>query len=220
MIERFAMYELGNLRDRFGLTDGVPAGVRMNYNVSPTQLSPVIVSRDSKRLIERKMWGFLPSTAKDTRSVFRYKTTTAKSENIFDKAIWVDAIRTQRCIVPINGYYEWRKTIDGKRPFYLHAKDQALIGLAGIYSSWTNPEGEELGTFAIITAADDTHTGRSPIIISPNNDSAWLDPNISDVNSIYGMLKPLSNDLLIFHKVSSDIKNIKLNNAKSLNSLD
>lgn len=211
MIERFTVFEIENLRDRFALPDGVPAGVKKSYNVSPTQLSPVVLMRDGKRVMERKMWGFLPATAKDTRSVFRYKTTVVRSTDVFTKPVWKDVIRTQRCLVPVNGYYEWRKTIDGKRPFYVQIEDQPLVALAGAYSSWTDPDGKEHGTFAIITVEDDSHTKRSPIVIAPGEEATWLNPAVGDVSSIYDMMRPLSTDSVSVHKVTSDLKNSKLN---------
>ena len=211
MAERLALFEIEKLRDWFALPGGVPAGVKKSYNVSPTQLAPVILIRDGKRVMERKMWGFLPATAKDTRSVFRYKTTVAKSVNVFDKPMWQDAIRMQRCLVPVNGYYEWRKTIDGKRPFYVQVKDQPLVALAGMYSTWTDAEGVEHGTFAVITIGDDSHTGRSPVVIAPENEADWLNPEVADVSSIFVMMQPLSVDALVVHQVTTELKNSKLN---------
>ena len=211
MIERYALYTIDMLRDRFALPDGVPAGVKINYNYSATQFAPIIISFDGKRVMERHMWGFVPASAKDTRSVFRYKTTSAKSESAMNQPMWSDAIRTQRCLVPANGYYEWRKTIDGKRPFYVTANDTSLVAFAGIYSSWNDPEGHKHGTFAILTAVDDTNTGRSPIIIPKADENDWLDPDITDTSSIYGMMRPLSVDMLQAHKVTLDLKNLKRN---------
>lgn len=211
MPERFALFEIEKLRDRFALPSGVPAGVKKSYNVSPTQLAPVVLVRGEARVMERKMWGFLPATAKDTRSVFRYKTTVAKSVNVFDKPMWQDAIRTQRCLVPVNGYYEWRKTINGKRPFYVQTEGQPLVGLAGVYSTWTDAEGIEQGTFAIITIGDDSHTGRSPVVIAPEDEANWLNPQVADVSSIFVMMQPLASDALVAHQVTTDLKNSKLN---------
>lgn len=211
MAERLALFEIEKLRDRFTLPSGVPAGVKKSYNTSPTQLAPVVLARDGQRVMERKMWGFLPATAKDTRSVFRYKTTVAKSVNVFDKPMWQDAIRIQRCLVPVNGYYEWRKTINGKRPFYIQIKDQPLVALAGVYSVWTDGEGVERGTFAIITIGDESHTGRSPVVITPADEANWLNPEIVDVSSIFVMMQPLPIDMLIAYQVTTDLKNSKLN---------
>lgn len=211
MIERYTLFEIENLSDRFVLPDGVPAGVKKSYNVSPTQFAPVVLIRDGKRVMERKMWGFLPATAKDTRPVFRYKTTVAKAEDTFDKSTWKDVIRKQRCLVPANGYYEWRKTIDGKRPFYVQVKDQPLLALGGVYSTWTDADGNERGTFAVTVTKDDSHTGRSPVIISAENENSWLDPAMDEVGDIYEIMRPISTDMLSAHKVTSDLKNPKQN---------
>ncbi|MEO8691642.1 MAG: SOS response-associated peptidase [Candidatus Saccharimonas sp.] len=217
MIERYNLFEIENLRDRFVLPDGVPAGVKKSYNISPTQFAPVVLVRDGKRIIERKMWGFVPASAKDTRSVFRYKTTVAKSEGLFDKPTWRDVAHAQRCLVPANGYYEWRKTIDGKRPFYVQVADQPLLSLAGVYSTWTDVDGKEVGTFAIVTVGDNSHTGRSPVVIASNDEADWLNPAVNDASSVYGIIRPLSSDMLTGYEVTTDLKNSKLNSPSLLN---
>lgn len=211
MPERFTLFEIEKLRDTFVLPDGVPAGVKKSYNISPTQLAPVVLIRDKKRVLERKMWGFIPATAKDTRSVFRYKTTVAKSVDVFEKPTWKDVIRTQRCLVPANGYYEWRKTINGKRPFYVQVRDQPLIAMGGVYSIWTDAEGVEHGTFAIVTIGDDSHTGRSPVVIPKELEGDWLNPEVGDVSSIFMLMQPMDPDLLAVHEVTTNLKNVKLN---------
>ncbi|RYD50408.1 MAG: hypothetical protein EOP52_14145, partial [Sphingobacteriales bacterium] len=122
MIERFALYEIDKLRDTYALPDGVPTGVKKNFNTSPTQQAPVILVRGGKKILERMDWGFVPDGAKDTNSVFRYKTFTAKAEGIFSKPKWQTAIRNTRCIVPVNGYFEWVQLPEGKRPFFVHKK--------------------------------------------------------------------------------------------------
>ena len=102
MIERLALYDIDKLRDRFTLADGVPKGVKKRYNIVPSQLIPVIVKRDDANVIERMQWGFVPQNAKDTNPIFRYKTHTVKSEDVFKKSMWEKAIRTQRCLIPAN----------------------------------------------------------------------------------------------------------------------
>lgn len=216
MIERFALYEIEKLRDTYGLTDGVPAGVKKNYNTSPTQLSPVILMRDGKRVMERMDWGFVPDGAKDTNSVFRYKTFTAKSEGIFSKPKWQTAIRQTRCIVPSNGYFEWVQLPEGKRPFFVHKKGNQLFSMAGIYSSWTDAQGQRRGMFAIVTAIVDESIGskRSPIVISPDDEAAWLNPAVTDVNDLYGLMLPPDIKVYERHMVTSDLKNVKLNDPR------
>lgn len=217
MAERYTLYEIEKLRDRFHLTNGVPAGVKRSYNISPTQLGAVIVNRDGVNVLERMKWGFIPATAKDSNSVFRYKTYVAKSEGIFNKPTWQDAITHQRCLIPANGYYEWRQTPDGKLPFYIQLASKDLFAFAGIYSSWTDPEGAQWGTYAIVTSLHDNGPKmpvQRPIILDPANEAEWLNPTISDVDSLYRLMWPVADDLLQTHQVSPDVKNIKANDER------
>lgn len=216
MAERYTLFEIEKLRDRFGLTHGVPAGVKRSYNISPTQLGSVIVNRDGVATLERMKWGFIPANAKDSNSVFRYKTYVAKSEGIFNKTTWQESIRRSRCLVPANGYYEWQKTMDGKLPFYVRPTNQDVFAFAGIYSSWTDPDGVQWGTYAIVTALHDRGPKMSlqrPIILSPNDEAEWLDPAIDDMNTLYGLMRPMSEDMLQIHRVTTDVKNAKANSA-------
>lgn len=217
MAERYTLYEIEKLRDRFQLMNGVPSGVKKSYNIAPTQLGSVIVNRNGINVLERMKWGFVPATAKDTNSVFRYKTYLAKSEGIFSKPTWQGAIRQSRCLVPANGFYEWQKTLDGKLPFYIRSTDEGLLAFAGIYSSWTDPEGKEWGTYAIVTTLHDRGPKmalRRPVILKPEDAAVWLDPAVDDIDAIYPLMYPTPEDKLHVVRVSPEVKNAKINDQK------
>lgn len=219
MAERYALYEIEKLRDRFHLPNGVPAGVKKSYNISPTQSAPIIISRDGVVTMEQMKWGFIPATAKDNNSVFRYKTYMAKSEGIFDKPMWQDAIRHSRCLVPANGFYEWQKTQAGKLPFYIRPAGQELFAFAGICSSWTDPDGKVWATYAVVTAMQDRGPKmpmRRPIIINPADEAQWLDSSVDDMNTLYGIMRPYSDDMFQIHQVTPDVKNVKLNDPRTI----
>lgn len=212
MAERYSLFEIENLRDRFQLVQGVPAGVKRSYNVSPTQLGSVIVSRNGINVLERMKWGFIPTTAKDANSVFRYKTYVAKSEGIFSKPTWQESIRHSRCLVPANGYFEWQQTPDGKLPYYISPIDQELFAFAGIYSTWTDTDGKVWGTYAVVTTLHDRGAKRPlqrPIILRPSDEPDWLNPEVSDLNSLYGIMRPTPEDMLRIYPVALDVKNSK-----------
>lgn len=217
MAERYTLFTIEKLRDRFQLPQGVPAGVKRNYNISPSALGAVVVSRDGVPVLERMKWGFIPATAKNDNSVFRYKTYLAKSEGIFSKATWQDSIRQRRCLVPANGYYEWRQTPDGKVPFYVRPADQELCALAGVYSTWTDPEGVQWGTYAIVTALHDRGPKQPlqrPIILDKTRESEWINPDITDMSDIYGLMHITPDDELVSHQVTFDVKNTKANGER------
>lgn len=222
MAERYTLYEIENLRDRFTLSNGVPAGVKRNYNISPTHTGSVIVSRGGVHTLQRMKWGFVPATAKNTNSVFRYKTYMIKSEGIFDKPASRQTVSHKRCLVPANGYYEWQQTPDGKLPFYVRPTDQELFSFAGVYSSWKDPDGTEWDTYAIITAVQDRSPKqdlRRPIILRPSDEADWLNPDVDDMNTLYGLMRPYSEDMLQIHRVTADVKNSKRNDARLIEQL-
>ena len=214
MADRYTLYEIENLRDRFTLVDGVPAGVKKSYNVSPTQTIPVVVGENGVNHMQRMKWGFVPSNAKDLNSVFRYKTHRANSEGIFYKATWQDAIRTKRCLIPANGFYEWKKTEDGKRAFYIHPDDQSLFAFAGLYGEWTDPAGTLWGVCAIITTATGSETdmlpSRLPVIVDPADEADWLNPNISDVSTLIRIMRPYDPYQLVITRVGDEINSLKI----------
>ena len=215
MSSRYALYEIDKLRDRFTLASGVPKGVKPHYNISATYTIPVIINRDGKNEAELMVWGHVPAGAKDMNSVFRYKTQATRSEGIFDKPTWKHAIRTQRCLIPANGFYEWKRSSDGKHPFYITATDQNLFGFAGVYSSWTDPSGTVHGICALITtrteATSDLIPSRLPIIVAPEDEADWLNPEIDDINTLYRIMRPYDQNHLRIHKVSDDVNGTKSN---------
>lgn len=194
MTSRYALYEIGKLRDRFLLDVGLPRGVKPRYNVSPVQEVPVIVLRDGKRMVERMIWGFVPVGAKDTNSVFRYKTYVFSSENILNKSSLRTALRTQRCIIPVNGFYEWKRLPNGKRPFYIRLKSNELAGLAGVYGEWVDPTGVARGVCTVITIDSETESdmtpSRLPVIVDPSDESDWLNPESGDLSTLFRIMRP------------------------------
>lgn len=214
MSSRYALFDTGSLRDRFTLASGVPKGIKPHYNISPVQSVPVIISRDGKNEVKLMKWGFIPKGAPNANSVFRYKTFSARSEGIFDKPTWQTAIRSSRCLIPANGFYEWKRTASGKQPFYIHPTDQPTFAFAGLYSSWTDPEGKEWGTCSIVTtnsgAESDMTPSRLPVIVHPDDEADWLNPEISDINTLYRIMRPYDPDQLEIIKVSDDINSAKI----------
>jgi putative SOS response-associated peptidase YedK len=219
MCGRYALFQTEQLRERFNLVHGLPKGVKPHYNISPNQLEPVIINRDGVPTAELMKWGFVPQGAKDSNSIFRYKTFNARSESIFEKTTWSTAVRHSRCLVPANGFYEWQTTPDGKIPYYIRPQDEQLFAFAGIYSSWQDPEGVEWGTYSIVTTQSNRTMAkidkRMPIILRPDEEAAWLDTaNDDDMNALYDLMRPYSDDGLLISTVSQDVNSAKLDHPQ------
>lgn len=215
MISRYALYDTTMLETRFGAVDGIPKGVKPRYNISPTMDEPVIINRDGKKVIALMKWGLVANGSKDTNSVFRYKTFNVPSEKILSKHSWELAVRQSRCLVPVNGFYLLSEDKSSpRRAYYVQSKDNSILGLAGIHSTWKDAKGEMHETYSVITteAGHDMRelTERLPVIIRQDEEAVWLDPSVTDANSLYGMFRSYSSDQLDIIQVGEEVYSTKL----------
>lgn len=210
MISRYALYTTADVSTRFNIPDGLPKGIKPHYNNSPTKYAPIIVNRDGKSIVESALWGLVANGAKDTNSVFRYKTYNIPSEKILSRHSWERAVRESRCLVPANGYYELNGS-GKKRAKYTQPRDEELFAFAGVHGTWQDPEGMVHSTFSIITIEAPDSTNRLPVIIKREDEARWLDTTISDTSSLYDMLRLYPDELVSTHEVSSAVHSPKPN---------
>jgi len=120
------------------------------YNITPTQPIAVIWEQEARRTVQLVRWGFVPSWVKDPREF--PLLINARAESLIEKPSFRDAVKRSRCVIPASGYYEWMKGPDGKkRPYYITLENDEPMAFAGLYSTWSGPEGEEIDTAAIVT---------------------------------------------------------------------
>ncbi len=148
------------------------------YNIAPGQWVIVVRPEKGERVPAAAQWGLVPSWAKDPAAGPR--PINARAEGLEAKPTFRGAFRHGRCLVPASGFYEWKAEGRRKQPFYIRPKGgEGLLVFAGLVSTWAGPEGE-LPTFAIVTTEAnglmaDLHD-RMPVILSPGDQAAWLDP--------------------------------------------
>lgn len=213
MCGRYALYETDELSERFGFDDHefdeVRSDIKQRYNVAPEQVMPVIVAGEDGRHLELMQWGFMPVWAKDERDIFKYKTFNARSEGIFDKVTWKYAIRNSRCLIPANGFYEWRDTAGGKQPYFIHPADEDIFAFAGIYRNWRNKDGIEFGTYSIITTAANQQMeaihNRMPVILHRSSEGAWIDPANDSQEGLEALMAPYTDGQLDLYPVSKNV---------------
>jgi putative SOS response-associated peptidase YedK len=148
---------------------------KLNYNVAPTQDLPVVTNQQNKQVSFLK-WGLVPSWSKDLK--FGSKMINARIETITEKPSFKKAIQERRCVVIADGYYEWKKTSQGKEPYYITMENSKLFSFGGIWEKWTSPVGETVKTFSIITQPsfkeiEHIHN-RMPLQIMPEQKDYWL----------------------------------------------
>lgn len=149
-----------------------------SYNVAPTDPIPLVVDAKGTRRLEVARWGLIPGWAKDISVGAR--SINARSETAASKPTFRDAVQRRRGIIPVDGYYEWRKRADGtKQPYFVHPADHSILLFAGLYEWWRTPEGEWLLSTTILTrdSAGEQMTAlhdRMPVFMAKRDASEWL----------------------------------------------
>lgn len=144
------------------------------------------------------------SWSKDTKIAAH--TINARSETVTEKPAFRHAIKTQRCIVPTTGFYEWTQKSLPKQPYYIYMADGSPMCFAGIWEYWKAPDGPAIESFSILTTAaneliEPLHE-RMPVILSPENYHLWLDKDMRDPKQLEHLYAPYPADQLAMYRVS------------------
>lgn len=190
------------MRDLFRTLNMVDYPAR--YNIKPTEPILTIRERHGRRSMQFARWGLVPSWVKDPREFALL--INARSEGMIDKPAYRDAMKWHRCIVPASGYYEWMK--DGKgnsQPFYVAMADGTPMAFAGLYATWSGPNGEEIDSAAIVTTpagADTIHIhDRAPAVLRGDQIEAWLDTAHVTAEIAAELCVPLEGGAVTYHPV-------------------
>lgn len=179
------------------------------YNIAPTQPIAIVRLVDGKRQFALVRWGFIPSWVKDPKAVSLM--FNARSETAAEKPAYRNAMKRRRCLVPADGFYEWKRDGERKRPHFIRRKDAKPLAFAGLWENWTGPNGEELETAAIVTtAANDTLKplhDRMPVVVPPDAFDLWLNPD-ADPQIAASLMIPAPDDLLEAVEVSSAVNRV------------
>ena len=186
-----------------------------NYNMAPSQQLPVI-KNESRNRISLLRWGLVPSWAKDI--TIGYKMINARSETLLEKTSFKNLVGRKRCLVPADGYYEWKKTPSGKVPFAIHLQSQETFAMAGLWTTWQNEQGHPIESYTIITteaAPEVEHIhNRMPVILTPEEEKLWLSEDLS-IPDVMSLLKPYPGDEMDYYSVSQMV-NSPANNRPEL----
>ena len=161
-----------------------------SYNVAPGTNVPVVRQAESgERELVLMRWGLIPHWAKEER--IGYKMINARAETVDSKPAFRQPFKRHRCLIPANGFYEWRKTQSSKIPYYIYPRDDSVMGFAGLWDIWTNPEGERIESCTIITTAANAVIqplhDRMPLIVEPDGYDVWLTGNVDGASEVLGV---------------------------------
>jgi len=172
--------------------------ITQNSNLRPTQTSPILRMVDGERQFDFMRWQLVPRWEPE----FKTKLTTinAKSETVFESRLFRNIVVRQRCIVPLSGFYEWKKEDGAKRPYRIHLQDNSIMNVAGIWDTWRSGTPEARHSFSILTTSANKFMSeiheRMPVILSKEQIEDWLSPEIHEPETLKQMLQPCSNDWL------------------------
>ena len=188
------------------------------HNIAPTQPVPVVVLENGGRHFRLMRWGLVPSWVKDPRKITLL--INARSESINEKPAFKNAMRRRRCLIPADGYYEWQVSGGRKRPFFIQRRDGAMFGLAALAENWIGPNGEEVETVAIVTAAASADLSvlhhRVPVTLMPGDFDRWLDCSSDHAAPVMALLKgPLPGEFT-WHEVSTRVNHADNDDAQLL----
>jgi len=164
---------------RFGLA--ASPSLRPRFNIAPQSEAPVILPGEGTRRLVAMRWGLVPSWSKDPASA--YRMINARAETAPEKPSFRGPFRRQRLLVPADGFFEWKREGESKRPFALRLVSRVPFAMAGLWDRWKTPDGGELLSFTILTTSANPLVSsvhdRMPVILPKEAEAAWLDPTES-----------------------------------------
>jgi putative SOS response-associated peptidase YedK len=181
------------------------------YNVCPGLPDWIIRQpRSSANLrFEQFLWGLLPWWTKDAASARR--PINARAESVAERPMFRDLLRERRCVVPIDGYYEWRTSSGGKTPFWFYLKSGEPLFLAGLWDRWHKGKPDEVASYILMTTAPNEVAAkvhdRMPVLLHARDVTRWLDPTITETEAVKDLLQPYPAAEMASHPVSRRVSN-------------
>jgi putative SOS response-associated peptidase YedK len=182
------------------------------YNIAPTQSVPVIRQNPKEPIRELSLmrWGLIPSWAKNSSAAAQM--INARSETAGEKPAFRDALKSRRCLIPADAFYEWVRTGKTKQPYCFEVNGGELFAFAGLWDRWKDASGNTVETCSILTTTPNAVTSavhdRMPVILDPDGYDLWLDPGMKDASAASELLKPCDARLMRRYPVSTRVNQV------------
>lgn len=187
------------------------------YNAAPMQHIPAVIHNGKHNKLGELRWGLVPSWSKDDKNAS--KLINARSESLLEKASFKNLVSSRRCIIPADGFYDWKRQDHGKQPMRITLSSGGLFSMAGLYDIWVDSSGNKLSTCTIITTEPNSLMAeihdRMPVILSPDDEAEWLDRDNHNVPSLMKLLRPYDSKQMRAYPVSPEVCNVR-NDYKEL----
>jgi putative SOS response-associated peptidase YedK len=189
--------DVSEIKIAFGIPPERPApNFAASWNVAPTDPLPIVRfdAKANQRTLKIMRWGLILYWVKDIKIGF--STINARAEEIDTKPAFREAFRQRRCLVPLDSFFEWKKTATGKQPYAIGLKGGGLMAMAGLWETWRSKDGERIRSFTIATTTPNELCGelhnRMPVILKPAVWAAWLGEETANPRDLKALLKHVS----------------------------
>lgn len=204
----------------FGLA--YPPAMQPRYNIAPMQCVPIVrLNAAGERELVQVRWGLVPRWAKDPSIGSRM--INARAETATTRGAFRHALARRRCLVPADGFYEWRVTASARQPMHVARRDGQPFGMAGLHERWRSPQGEVIDTCTILTTRANAPLQalheRMPVIVPPQDYARWLDASDASAD-VQDVLVPAPDDALCARPVSSRVNAVRNDDARLLDPVD
>ncbi|MCX6138999.1 MAG: SOS response-associated peptidase [Ignavibacteriales bacterium] len=188
-----------------------PALAAPHYNAAPTERLPIVFQSPEELAIRDATWWMIPHWSKSGKPDMKFASFNARAETITTSKLFAPYFKDHRCLIPADGFYEWKRDAGTKTPMFIHRRDEAIFMMAGVYSIWKSETGDERPSFSIITTdANEVMRGihhRMPVILSEPEFDQWLDRSNNDVDSLRMLLQPAPSEGMQTYPVTSRVNN-------------
>ena len=180
MCGRYTLFSnLETVMARFSVIDARVQSLNKNYNIHPTQNVLTILNRGKIISAEMMRWGLTPSWVSFNQEV---KTIhNSRIESVLTRPTFKSIVKTQRCLIPSNGFYEGGKTTKGSHPFFIHRQQNCLFAFAGIWATELSDSGTKTNSCSIITKPATSNLSsihsRMPVILNKGQETIWMNEN-------------------------------------------
>lgn len=212
---------LKDLQKTYGAVPEGTFSVEPNYNVAPSHHMPVIFEtpNNGKRIIRHHRWGLVPYWADSLKT--GYSMINARGESLSNKKSFQKSFKSQRCIVPASGFYEWKTTATGKFPHFIQRKQSELMHFGGLWESWNDPNsGEVVYSYTIITTEANKPIGeihdRMPVMLEENEFDIWLDTDFQGIKMLNDLIRPWPDDDIDYYRIHDEVGNVQNNRPELL----
>jgi putative SOS response-associated peptidase YedK len=217
-VDATASFEFREIKLLFNLQRDIPL-LTPRFNIAPSQEVPVIVQNEGLNELKPMKWGLVPSWAPDPS--IGNCVINARAETLTEKPSFKRLVQQRRCLIPADGFYEWRREGNREVPVWIHLKNKKPFAFAGLWDCWRDAEGQTLYTFTIITTLPNALLrplhNRMPVMFDKLSAKQWLDPVFGPSDAtLAAILAPYPSALMAVHDVSPVVNKPEYDQAECI----